>query len=206
MVSQRQPRSARAQSRRALSRRALSRPASPLRRPVDRIEAIAVGGLLAAFAIAAPLLATLSGVRADAAAVHQQQAEQSWHHVAATLQQSASQGLVGASGAWGISWVTARWAAPDGTSHSGRIAVPLDARAGDRVDIWETGTGQLTHQPLSHVGVIDRVTFAVFWVVVWVSGLFALLFFGTRGIARRCRMAGWAREWAAFGSRWSQLR
>jgi hypothetical protein len=196
MVSQRQPRAA----------RPLSRQGNPLRRPVDRIEAAALTGLLVAVAIAAPLLATLAGLHADAAAVGQQRAEQSWRHVAATLEEGAAQGLVGANGAFGISWVTARWTAPNGTSHSGRIAVPLNARAGDQVEIWQTGAGQLTHQPLNHAGVIDRITFAAFWVVVWVSGLFALVFFGIREIARRCRMAGWAREWAAFGSRWSQLR
>lgn len=178
----------------------------PLQRPVDRVEAVALTGLLTAFAVVAPLLAALAGAHADTIAVREERAEAAWRPVSVTLTESAAQGLIDTNGAWGVSWVTAQWTAPDGATRTGQIAVPLNARAGDRVQVWETGKGQLTHEPLTHAGVIDRVMFAAFWVIVWVSGVFAAVFFGVREVARRLRMAGWARDWAAFGSRWSQLR
>ena len=114
-------------------------------------------GLVLLCLVVAPLLCVFTGRLADAAGLREQRAEQTWRPVTAVLQQSAAQGLVGQDAAWGAAWVQARWVAPDGQHKSGPIAVGLTAKAKQKVTIWVTESGQVTHPPLSHGEVLDGI-------------------------------------------------
>jgi hypothetical protein len=179
---------------------------NPLRRRIDDVETAIMTGLIVLFLVAAPLLSIVTGRLADAAGIREQHAEQSWHPVQAVLEQSAAAGMTGQDGAWGASWVDVRWALPGGRSHTGVIAVPLTARAGQRVTVWVTGSGQLTRPPLSREEVLDGMANAILATVAAVGALVALSAAVARSQIGRRRMAGWARAWEVTGPRWTSLR
>ena len=176
----------------------------PLQRRVDTFEAAAFTVLVVLFAVLAPAAAVVAGHITDVASVRLQQAEHSWRLVSAELTQSAAEGQIGAGGQWGAAFVTATWPVPGGGSHTGSVAVPLNARAGDHVPVWINGRGQLTHAPLSAAAVRDRVASAALAAAAGVGVLLALAAVVIRVAAGRCRMAGWARAWAAADPRCSR--
>jgi hypothetical protein len=187
-------------------RRIVVRDDNPLRRYVDKLESAVVVSLVVAFLIAAPLLA-IASVRAVAAgSVREQHAESGWHQVPALLTQSAGAGLIGQDGEWDNSWVTAKWTAPDGAVQSGMVPVALNARAGQRLMLWVTWTGDLTHPKLTNDEVADREVLAAIGVCGGLAGLLALLGGGVRMLANRRRIAAWTRAWDAIGPRWSSFR
>jgi hypothetical protein len=192
--------------RRPLAAWPRTRARSPLRRRIDDTERMIMLGLLAGFLIAAPLLAILTGRLADAAGLRQQYSERAWRDVPAVLQQSAAQGVSGQGIAWGGAWVKASWQAPDGARKTGYIAVGQDARAGQRVHIWVTGKGQVTHPPLRRTDVLDGIANAVLGTVVGLAVLIGLAAAAVRIAVNGRRMSGWGRAWAAIGPRWTSLR
>jgi hypothetical protein len=192
--------------RHPLANRTLGCARNPLRRRIDDVEAAVMTAIVVLFLLTAPLVAILTGRMADAAGLREQRSEQTWHPVQATLEQSASAGLASQDGAWGAAWVNARWDAPGSKPRTGIIAVDLTAKAGQRVTIWVTGSGQITHPPLSHADVLDGIANAV---LVTVAGLGVLLGIGAasaRAAVTRRRMAAWAGEWEVIGPQWTSLR
>ncbi len=163
-------------------------------------------GLVVLFLVAAPLLSIMTGRIADAAALSEQRSERTWHPVQAVLEQSASAGLNSQDGGWDAAWVNARWDIPGGKSRTGVIAVGLNARAGQRVTIWVTGSGQVTHPRLSHDDVLDGIANAVLATVAGLAVLLALAAVGARAAVNRRRMAAWERDWDVIGPRWTSLR
>lgn len=163
-------------------------------------------GLVVLFLVAAPLLCVFTGRLADEAGLRVQRAEQAWRPVQAVLQQSADQGLVGQDAAWGAVWVNARWHAPDGQARQGPIAVGLTAKAGQKVTIWATKSGEVTHPPLSHGEVLDGIANAALATAAGVAAFLALAAAVIRVAVNRRRMADWARDWDVVGPRWTSLR
>ena len=102
---------------------------NPLRRTIDRIEAVIASGLVVAFLAGAPLAAVVGGhaaYRSAARIAHTQQA--AWHQAPAVLLATAPAALyrqdqVNAQ---------ARWTAPDGTGRTGTVLAPPGTKAGPR--------------------------------------------------------------------------
>jgi len=179
---------------------------NPLRRHIDDVETAILTGLVVLFLVAAPLLCIFTGRLADAAGLREQRAEQAWRPVHAVLRQSAAEGLAAQDATWGAAWVKASWHAPDGQPKNGIIAVGLTAKAGQKVTIWVTGSGQVTHPPLSHGEVLDGIANASMATAAGVAALFALVAAVIRAAANRRRMAAWTRAWDVVGPRWTSLR
>ena len=179
---------------------------NPLRRYVDRLESAVVVSLLVAFLVAAPMLA-IAGVRITGhAGAREIAAESSWRQVPAALTQSAGAGLIGLDGEWDTSWVKARWIAPDGITHRGLVAVGLNARAGQAVQVWVTHAGQLTRPRLTRHGVVEREVMAAVAAPAALALLLSITAGAVRVVANRRRMAGWTKAWEAIGPRWSSYR
>lgn len=176
---------------------------NPLRRGVDRIEAATMSALLAIFLIGGPALAVVAGRLADSAGLREQRAEQSWYQRPATLLASAGMQL-GDSTDLDTAWVLARWTARDGQQRTGLVATTLDARAGERVDVWLTADGRLTHPPLSAADVRDQVTFTVLSLLMGLALVLAVTAGLLQVMFSRRRMAGWQRDWDAVGPLWSR--
>jgi hypothetical protein len=179
---------------------------NPLRRPIDDVETAIMTGLVLLFLVAAPLLCVFTGRLADAAGVREQRTEAGWRPVTAVLEQGAAQGLAGQDAAWGAAWVDARWQAPDGQLRQGTIAVELTAKAGQKVTIWVTRSGDVTHPPLSHGEVLDGIANAAMATAAGVAAFLALVAAVIRAAVNRRRMAEWARDWDVVGPRWTSLR
>lgn len=179
---------------------------NPLRRSVDRLESAVITGLIVAFLIIAPLLAIFAAGVVGDAGTRQMRAESHWEPVTAVLTQGAAQGTIGADGDWDTAWVTAQWTTPAAVKGHGLVAVALNAHAGQRVSVWVTPRGQLTHQPLTRAEVTERTVLAAVACPAGLALLVAIAIGVTRVTVNRRRMACWAREWESAGPRWSSLR
>jgi hypothetical protein len=179
---------------------------NPLRRRIDDVEASILTGIVVLFLVVAPLVCVVTGRLADAAGLREQRSEQTWRPAQAILEQSAAQGLAGQDAAWGAAWVRARWDAPDGQQKTGLIAVDLNAKAKEKVTIWVTGSGQVTHPPLSHGEVLDGIANAVMATAAGVAAVFGIGAAVMRAGVNRRRMAAWARDWDVVGPTWTSLR
>src|SRR5215469_2425917 len=177
-----------------------------LRRCVDKLESAIVSSLVVVFLVAGPVLAIVAIQTVGSAATREQRAESTWRQVPATLTQSAAAGLVGLDGEWDASWVTATWRAPDGAHKNGMLPVELNATAGQRVMVWVTQTGRLTHQPLTTAAVIDREVVAAIAVPAALAVLLSITAWAVKAAANRRRIVGWTKAWETIGPRWSSLR
>jgi hypothetical protein len=179
---------------------------SPLRRPIDRLESAIMLGLVAAFLIAAPLVAIFAAHEIGAAATREQTAQDTWRPVPATLMQPASAGLIQLDGNWETSWVQVGWKLPGRAPGTGLIAVALNAKKGQHVTVWVTPANKLTHPPLSSADVADRVLAAAALAPVALGVLLLIAADVVRVVANRRRMADWTRAWEAAGPKWTSRR
>lgn len=195
---------------RALAHRGASRArrlglvSSPLRRGTDRFEGWLRVGLVLAFMIAAPLGALGAGQWTSATMTRTAQAQASdYHYVTATLISSAPQ--VTADTARGtVSWVRARWTAPDGSPRTGEIQAPAGAPAHSTVRVWIDGTGKLTAAPITHAQITGRVITAAILTVVTLLLLLIVVLAVVHRLLERRRMSDWEQSWSAVEPLWTR--
>lgn len=177
---------------------------NPLRRTMDRVEALVLGGLVVVFLAGAPLAAVAAGHAAysvGSRAAHAQQA--TWRQVPAVLLATAP------AVAFRQSQVTvpARWTSPDGTRHVGTVPVPSGTRAGSTVMVWVDVAGQLTgHPPLKLSQVRDQAVMATIFTPFAVG--FILLCAGLliHAVLGRRRLAAWDTDWLVTEPHWTKGR
>ncbi len=184
----------------------LSTDGNPLRRRVDRLEAVIMIALMLTFVVAAPLLGITAGRLAGASGLARVRAESGWREVPAVLLVSGAEGVAAAAGDGNVAWVPARWTAPAGGARKGIIAVDPNAQAGARVQIWVTRAGQLTHAKITGADLANRIAMGVLLAVLSAGVLLAAAAWAVRVLANRRRLASWTQAWAATGPRWSSLR
>src|SRR5262249_48997746 len=116
---------------------------NPLRPRCDRAEAALVTVLVAVFVAGGPLLALPAGRWAHdsgPAPGHAQRAD--WHQVPAVLRTSTIWRFAPSPvPAW------ARWTAPGGVPHTGRVLAPAGLAAGAVVKVWVDAAGRLAGPP-----------------------------------------------------------
>ena len=176
---------------------------NPLRRTLDRVEAVVVGGLAVAFLAGAPLAAVVAGHAAysiGSRTAHAQQA--AWHQVPGVLLATAPASGYGRYQAT----VRARWTAPNGTRRTGTIAVPPGARAGRTVMVWVDTAGRLTGPPLQLSQVRGQAALATMLTPIAVG--FILLCTGAlvHAVLGRQRLAAWDADWQTTEPQWTRRR
>jgi len=177
---------------------------NPLRRRVDRLEAVMMAALLVMFLVGAPVLVTTIGHWVRATGTAQQRAEAAWRRVSATVQRSGQRGDI--SGPAGTVQMLARWTAPGGRSRTGWVPVSPQTEAGSSVHVWVTRTGSPSGQPLrpaqldGRVAIVGVLTAYLLAVILILAGDIG------RSLLRRRRLAGWEAEWQGVGPRWSRQR
>ena len=176
---------------------------NPLRRTLDRVEAVVVGGLAVAFLAGAPLAAVVVGHAAysiGSRTAHAQQA--AWHQVPGVLLATAP---VSGYGHYQAT-VLARWTAPNGTRHTGTIPVPPGARAGRTVMVWVDTAGRLTGPPLQLSQVRGQAALATMLTPIAVG--FILLCTGAlvHAVLGRQRLAAWDADWQTTEPQWTRRR
>src|SRR5256885_2103426 len=123
---------------------------SPLRRPVDRVEAWVTLALLAVLLVAAPVLSAQVASRVYQHGVQLQQAQVRDHF--RTRAVVLSDGADTATGTMVVrpdTAVMARWTAPDGTVRNGQISAPAGSSVGSAVTLWTDVSGQQIMSPHS---------------------------------------------------------
>jgi hypothetical protein len=139
---------------------------NPLRRTVDRVEAMVVGGLVVAFLAGAPLAAIAAGHVIYSVGSRTAQSQQAtWRQVPAVLAATAP-----APGyrQYQVT-VQASWTAPDGTRHAGTILAPPDTRAGRAVMVWVDAAGRFTGQAPLRLAQVRGLAALVTMLTPWPS-------------------------------------
>jgi hypothetical protein len=175
---------------------------STLRRPSDRLEGL-IAVLLSAVLLAAIAAASCFAVRfyrserADAARLHP---------ATAVLTRNGP-----ADNAISNGMVTARWRAPDGRPRSGTLTTALapgitGARAGTRVPVWLTGSGQPQDPPARAAAAAITSVAVALSAVCGVALVLLLCYWLCRLVLDRRRYAAWASEWSTIGPKWTTRR
>ena len=109
---------------------------NPLRRRCDRAEAAIVTVLVAVFLAGAPLMALAAGRQAHDRGQPEHGQLAGWHQVPAVLRTATIQRFAPSPAtAW------ARWAAPGGVPHTGKVLAPAGLTAGAVVPVWVDAAG-----------------------------------------------------------------
>ena len=177
---------------------------NPLRRAVDRVEAMVAGGLAAAFLVGAPLAAVAAGhVAYDVGSrtAHAQQA--TWRQVQAVLATTAP---TAGFRQYQVS-VQASWTAPDGTRHVGAVPVPPGTSAGRAVLVWVDAAGRLTGQPPLQLAQVRSLAALAAMLTSLAAG-FILLCVGllAHAVLGRRRRAAWDADWQVTEPHWTRGR
>jgi hypothetical protein len=176
---------------------------NPLRRALDRVEGVVVGGLAVAFLAGAPLAAVAAGhvvYGIGARTAHAQQA--AWHRVPAVLLAAAP--TYGYAGYQPI--VRARWTAPGGTRRTGLVPAPPGAWAGSTVSVWVDAAGRLTGPPLQPLQVRGQAVLAAILAPVVLGEVLLCAGQLAHYLLERRRLAAWDADWRATGPQWTRQR
>jgi hypothetical protein len=171
-----------------------------LRRRTDKIAAYGAAGLLALFLVGSPVVSVVVGHQAYRAAARELRDQRSWRQVSARLLATAPALQVYFSDPS----AQARWTAPSGRVRTGMIPVDAGARAGSRIRIWVTSSGQLTGLPLTRDEALLRVAAEIAVTPVALATVLLLAGQLSRYLLDRRRLAGWDTDWAAVGPQWTR--
>lgn len=171
---------------------------NPLRRGLDRVEAVIVAGLAAALLAGAPVAAVTASHLAYNAASRTVSAQRSWHQERAVLLASAS-----VPGQFETT-VRARWAGPAGERRTGIVPVLAGAMAGSTVMVWVNGSGQLTGLPLQRSQVVAQAVMAAMLAPMALGLLLGAVGLLVHGALGRRRLAAWGADWQAIEPQWTR--
>ncbi len=174
---------------------------NPLRRTMDRVEAIVAGGLVVAFLAGAPLAAVAASHAVYSTASRNAHSEQaSWRQVSAVLTATAPPAGFGQIQVT----VPARWTAPDGTRHTGNVPAPAGTKAGQTVMVWVDAAGRVTGQPPLQMSQV-RGQAALATVITPLAVGFILLGAGllVHAVLGRRRLAAWDTDWQITEPQWT---
>lgn len=174
---------------------------NPLRRGVDRIEAVILGALTVAFLIAAPLSAMAAAHAAfgiGSATARAQQA--SWHQVPAILLEAAAPGSLYTGNQ---SWAQARWTAPNGTARTGAVLAPPGTQAGGTIMVWVDRSGKVTTAPLEPSQVRNQALLIAALAPVAVAVVLLCIGLVGHRVFESRRAAAWETDWGATEPQWT---
>lgn len=171
---------------------------NPLRRSLDRVEAVIVASLAMVLLAGAPVVAVTAGHLTYNAASRTVSAQRSWHQEKAVLLASAS------VPAQFETAVPARWAGPAGERRTGMVPVLAGATAGSTVTVWVDGSGQLTGLPLRRSQVQAQAVMAALFAPVMLVLLLVSVGLLAHGALGRRRMAAWDADWQAIEPQWTR--
>jgi hypothetical protein len=176
---------------------------NPLRRHGDVVEAWIVLAVWALALIGGALVGWAAGRAVDQAFADRRAGV---HAVSAELTENAADGsLIDSGYDIGRSWVTVRWTAADGSTHTGRAKALPTATAGSRLQAWADHSERLVAAPPSTA----ESTFSAVVAGALVAQLTATAVWGSGWMLRRRlfrqRLADWDAEWQRVGPQWRNL-
>jgi len=176
---------------------------NPLRRRLDRVEGVVVGGLAVAFLAGAPLAAAVGGhltYMYGARTAHTQQA--AWHQVPAVLLATAPT----TSYTGYLPQVRARWTGPDGARRTGAVPAQPGEPASSTVMVWTDAAGRLTGPPLQAQQVRGQAVLAAILAPIVLGEILLSAGQLAHFLLVRRRLAAWDAEWRAVSPQWTRQR
>jgi hypothetical protein len=175
-----------------------------LRRPIDRLAARGVAGLLAIFVVGAPLLSVAGGSWAERAVITEQRAQHGWHLVTAELTRQAPIQRNFSGGMVTGTWEMAQWRVA-GQTHEHLVPITTAAStAGNTVQIWVNKLGQWSGPPITAAMGDLRVAAAMLLPPPALAVLLILVGLISRLWVNRRRLAFWDDAWAVVGPQWTK--
>lgn len=190
---------------RLLRRAGLDR--NPLRRGLDRVQAVLRAALLGVFMISGPIATAyvshqvyVTGVRAERAQMAM------WHRVPAVVLHTVSAGTAAWRHPFQPAVLLVQWTAPGGQLRTGGIMEDKSLAPGSTVTIWAGAQGRMTHPPLTHADIVVHVVGAA----LVTPALLALALCTAGGAASlvldRRRLAAWEADWLVVEPQWTRRR
>lgn len=180
---------------------------NPLARRWDRIEAAVLIGMMLVALLAFPVAAVVgSHTYANQLAASAAQLTDR-HPATATLLEDAPAPLAtndSASVDGGAGEAQARWVVNGSVERVGSIATHPGDRAGARVPIWLTNSGELAPPPMTSADALTNGVLVATLVWACVAMTLTALFRIARWLLDRRRAAQWDQEWAVVGGHWSR--
>lgn len=178
--------------------RLLSLDDNPLRRDVDRVEAMAARFAILIVAALLPVCVWLGmRIHDDGLATMESQAL-THYQVTAVLTHDIPPAV--ATSSYQQRWGEARWQTRHGVEDSGRVKALAGDKAGDTVTIWLDGDDQLAEPPLTRQQASGRAVFAAVFAYVGVVELGFGVCWLVRRRLDRIRMRSWETQWSRFAS------
>lgn len=180
---------------------------NPLRRSLDRVEAVLLAAVSTAFLVGAPIAAFTTGQWAEHGAAAAARAERAaWHPVRAVILHGVPRPSGNPYGAVNLVHVSARWTAQDGAIRTGTVMAAAGTPAGATATVWTSAQGVPTGPPLNAAQISRQTVLAGLIAVLGLALLLAVSAFVIRRLLNRRRMAAWDAEWSATGPQWCNYR
>jgi hypothetical protein len=176
---------------------------NPLRRTVDRVEAVVIAVLFAVFLAGVPLAALAAAMQEAAGGMRAEGAQAGWRQVPAVLLQNAPEHAHALHQASLEPLVRARWIAPGGTLREGEVYAPGGARSGTSVMVWTDGSGALEAEPVQRADATVQEVFAALAAAVLATAVLSVAGFLARRALDRRRFASWDEAWSRAGPQWT---
>jgi len=180
---------------------------NPLRRSLDRVEAVVLAAVIAVFLVGAPIAAFTTGQWAEHGAAAAARAERAaWYPVRAVILHGVPRPSDNPYGAVYLVHVPARWTAQDGAVRTGTVTAAAGTPAGATVTIWTSVQGVPMGPPLNAAQISRQAVLAGLTAVLGLALLLTVSAFVIRRLLNRRRMAAWDAEWSATGPQWCNYR
>jgi hypothetical protein len=181
---------------------------NPLARGTDRLEGVTLTIAVVVSLLLVPVALVLgSVVHADLTAKGELQARTA-HETVAVLTADAPRSTFDGHGVAiaGKSKVAARWTAPDGSVHTGRVQANDGLKTGAKVRIWVGRHGDLVDRPVSAADADAAGAFAALGAWTTVVCLLALLQTCLHLALNRRRYRAWDEQWERVEPGWNNYR
>ncbi|HEY7144113.1 MAG TPA: hypothetical protein VH637_07700 [Streptosporangiaceae bacterium] len=176
---------------------------NPMRRRIDRIQAVIQTVLLLGFLAGAPAVAAYTGYRIYVSGMRTGRVQvAAWHRVPAVVLK------VGPIAGWSRSAspvsMLVRWLGPDRAWRTGEIEEAKTAVTGGTVTVWVDAKGKLTHPPLTSTEVIAQTARTAAAVTVGLGLLLMAVGWAVSFLLDRQRLADWEADWSVTEPRWTR--
>ncbi|WP_042424221.1 Rv1733c family protein [Streptacidiphilus anmyonensis] len=98
------------------------------------------------------------------------------------------------------------WTAPDGSTRQGVAGVPTADHAGDQVQIWLDGSGNVSTGPTSTANVVGTAAISALLVMVGADAVLISAGAVARSRLNRLDQEAWEKEWLLYEPLWSRRR
>jgi hypothetical protein len=178
---------------------------NPLRRRLDRVQAVLRAGLLAVFVIGGPIATACVSHEAYVAGLRAEQAQTAMsHRVPAIVLHTVS----AEAAAWRHpaqpAVLLVEWLAPGGQLRTGKIMHSTSLAPDSTVTVWVGAHGRLTRAPLTHADVVVHVIGAAILTPLLLALALCTVGGAASLVLDRRRLAAWEADWLVVEPQWTR--